>query len=163
MTMAVDFGISIGLDSAHLMKALLIVQFIGFPAAILYGKMANKWGCRIPILSCIAIYAVTVVGATQMTESWHFYLLACVIGSVQGGVQALSRSMFSRMIPPEASGEYFGLFNLVGKFASIFGPLLVGWGAYLTGDPRKGMMGLLLLFIIGGLLLFKAKEPQHSS
>jgi MFS transporter, UMF1 family len=161
MTMAVDFGISIGLNSQHLMTALLIVQFIGFPAAIVYGQLAKRWGCRIPILTCIVVYAVTVVLATRMSESWHFYLLACVIGLVQGGVQALSRSMFSRMVPPAASGEYFGIFNLVGKFASIFGPLLVGWGAYLTGDPRKGMLGLLVLFVIGGCLLFAVKEPQY--
>jgi len=160
MTMAVDFGISIGLSDQDLIPALLIVQFVGFPTAILYGQLAKKWKCRTLILSCIFVYAITVVGAAQMSTAWHFYFLACIIGVVQGGVQALSRSLYSRMIPPAASGEYFGLFNLVGKFASIFGPLLVGWGAYLTGDPRKGMMGLLILFILGGALLYRVKEPQ---
>jgi MFS transporter, UMF1 family len=160
MTMAVDFGISIGLDQNHLITALLLVQYIGFPAAIVYGQLAKRWGCRVPILTCIVAYGIAVVFATEMKESWHFFCLAAVIGLVQGGVQALSRSMFSRMIPPSASGEYFGIFNLVGKFASIFGPLMVGFGAYLTGDPRKGMLGLLVLFVIGGSLLFAVKEPQ---
>jgi len=162
MTMAVDFGISIGLSSQHLIAALLIVQFVGFPTAIIYGHLSKKWGCRIPILSCIFVYGVTVIGASLMTQSWHFYLLAVIIGCVQGGVQALSRSLYSRMIPSHASGEYFGLFNLVGKFASIFGPMLVGLGAYLTGDPRKGMFGLIILFILGGILLFMVKEPEHN-
>ncbi|GIL18452.1 MAG: MFS transporter [Oligoflexia bacterium] len=159
MTMAVDYGMSIGLKSSDLISALLIVQFIGFPFAMLFSKMASKWGCRIPILTCIALYGITVIFATKMTTGLEFYLLACVIGMIQGGVQALSRSLFSRMVPSHATGEYFGLFNLVGKFASIFGPMLVGWGAYLSGNPRQGMLGLLVLFVIGGGLLFLVKEP----
>ena len=161
MTMAVDFGISLGFKSSDLISALLIVQFIGFPFALLFSKLADRWGCRVPILICICIYAITVIGATQMQNSTHFYILAAIFGMAQGGVQALSRSMYSRMVPPQASGEYFGLFNLVGKFASIIGPSLVGWGAYLTGDARKGMLGLLILFIVGGSLLFLVKETHR--
>lgn len=159
MTMAVDFGISLGFKSSDLIAALLIVQFIGFPFALMYGKLAERFGCRIPILSCIVVYGLTVIGSTFMSQAWHFYVLACVIGMAQGGVQALSRSLYSQMIPPQASGEYFGLFNLVGKFASIFGPLLVGWGGYVMGNARYGMLGLLVLFVIGGGLLWKVKEP----
>lgn len=161
MTMAVDFGISLGFQAADLIAALLIVQFIGFPCAILFSRFAHRWGCRIPILFAIAIYAVTTVMATFMTEAWHFYLLAAVIGMVQGGVQALSRSLFSMMTPPNVSGEYFGLFNLVGKFASIIGPALIGTLAYFGGDSRKALLGLLLLFGAGALLLWQVKEPTH--
>ena len=95
-----------------------------------------------------------------MKTAIHFYALAAVIGMVQGGVQALSRSLFGHMIPQEASGEYFGLFNLIGKFASILGPLIVGVTVYVTREHRFGMLGLLLLFIIGGTLLWKVQEPK---
>ncbi|MWQ92526.1 MFS transporter, partial [Escherichia coli] len=112
MTMAVDYGISIGFESKDLIAALLITQFIGFPCAYFFGTLTKRWGAKMPILVCIVVYGVTVIAATQMKTATHFYLLATVIGLVQGGVQSLSRSMFGRMIPKEASGEYFGLFNL---------------------------------------------------
>lgn len=160
ITMAVDFGISIGFQPGDLITALLIVQFIGFPATLAYAKFAEKFGSRLPILVCLAVYSVTVILSSQMTDALHFYFLALVIGLVQGGVQALSRSLFSQMIPAHASGEYFGLYNLVGKFASIFGPLIVGFGTYLSGSHRIGMMGLLLLFVVGGTLLWRVTEPE---
>lgn len=162
ITMAVDYGIALGFKSTDLIAALLIVQYVGFPFAILFSHLAKNWGCRVPILICIGIYCVTVIGATQMTSAAHFYILACVIAMAQGGVQALSRSLYSRMIPPTASGEYFGLFNLVGKFASIFGPLLVGWSGHLMGDSRYGMLSLLVLFVIGGSFLWRVKEPAEA-
>ena len=160
MTMAVDYGASLGLEAGNLITALLITQFIGFPCAYAFGILAKRWSCRVPILVCIAVYGATVVLATMMTTAMHFYMLATVIGMVQGGVQSLSRSLFGRMIRPEESGEYFGLFNLVGRFASILGPLVVAVGVTLTGNSRYGMTGLLILFIIGGGLLFLVKEPE---
>lgn len=158
MTMAVDYGVSLGLEAQHLMAALLLTQFIGFPCAWAFGTVTARWGQRRPILLCIVVYALTVVLATRMSSAWHFYALALVIGMVQGGVQSLSRSFFARMIPQDASGEYFGLFNLVGKFASILGPLVVGWTVYFTGEHRMGMLGLLVLFALGGGLLLKVKD-----
>lgn len=160
MTMAVDYGVSLGLDSQHLMMALLITQFVGFPCAWAFGMVTPRWGLRRPILICISAYSLTVVLATQMSQDWHFYVLAIFIGMVQGGVQSLSRSFFARMIPREASGEYFGLFNLVGKFASILGPLVVGWTVYFTGQHQMGMLGLLVLFLLGGILLWKVREIE---
>jgi UMF1 family MFS transporter len=159
MTMAVDYGKSLNLDSNAMMAALLLVQFLGFPFSLLFSKFANLWGCRIPILITIFAYGLIVILASWISQSWHFFALSVVIGMVQGGVQSLSRSLFSQMIPAEKSGEYFGLFNLVGKFAAILGPLIVGLGAYLTGNPRFGMLGLLVLFVAGGGLLFLVKEP----
>jgi UMF1 family MFS transporter len=163
ITMAVDYGLSLGFKSSDLITALLIVQFVGFPFALLFSKFAGRFGSRKPILVCLGIYALTVIFAVQMENVWQFYLLALLIGMVQGGVQALSRSLFARMIPEQKSGEYFGLFNLVGKFASIFGPIVVGWGAFLSGNPRMGMLGLLVLFVLGGGLLMLVHEPQSSS
>lgn len=163
ITMAVDYGLSLGFKSSDLITALLIVQFVGFPFALLFSKFAGRFGSQKPILVCLGIYALTVIFAVQMKDVWQFYLLALIIGMVQGGVQALSRSLFARMIPEQKSGEYFGLYNLVGKFASIFGPILVGWGAFLSGNPRMGMLGLLVLFALGGGLLMLVREPQSSS
>lgn len=159
MTMAVDYGMAIGLDSSHLIAALLLVQFVGFPSTWLFGHWASRWGCRLPMLFCIAAYAIAVVAATWMSESWHFYLLAGLIGSVQGGVQALSRSLFGKMIPTDRSGEYFGFYNLIGRFAAILGPFIVAFTVLLTRESRSGMLGLLILFAVGGLLLWKVKEP----
>lgn len=160
MTMAVDYGIAIGLESNHLITALLLTQFIGFPFTLMYGLISKKFGNRIPILTCIVIYAITVVLATKMSTVSQFYALATVIGMVQGGVQALSRSLFAQMVPVKSEGEYFALFNLVGRFASILGPVVVGWGTYLTQNSRMGMMGLLILFVIGSGCLFFVKEPH---
>lgn len=162
ITMAVDFGMGIGLKSQHLISALLITQFVGFPFAWLYGLLTQRWGCRVPIISCLVVYTVTVILATQMSQEWHFYALAAVIGMVQGGVQSLSRSLFGNMIPMDKSGEYFAFFNLIGKFASILGPLIVAGTAYFTGNPRFGMVGLLVLFLSGIFLLLKVVEPKHS-
>lgn len=158
MTMAVDYGVSLGFEAKDLIAALLITQFIGFPCAYYFGILTSRWGTKKPILVCIGIYGMTVIAATFMSTAWHFYLLATVIGMVQGGVQSLSRSMFARMIRKEESGEYFGLFNLVGRFASIVGPLIVAIGVTVTGNSRMGMMGLLILFLVGGFLLTRVQE-----
>lgn len=158
MTMAVDYGVSLGLEPKDLIIALLLTQYIGFPFAYFFGTLTTRWGARKPILFCIGVYAITVILATRMESALHFYILAVVIGIVQGGVQALSRSLFGSMIPKEASGEYFGLFNLIGKFASILGPLIVAGAVFITKDHRFGMLGLLVLFMIGGGLLLKVKE-----
>ncbi len=163
MTMAVDYGISIGFESKDLIAALLITQFIGFPCAYYFGTITKRWGPKRPILVCIGVYSVTVIAATYMASAWHFYLLAMVIGMVQGGVQSLSRSMFAQMITKEASGEYFGLFNMVGRFASILGPLVVAFGVTVTGNSRMGMIGLLVLFVTGGWLLALVKAPEGHS
>lgn len=159
MTMAVDYGIALGFSSENLIAALLITQFIGFPFALLFSKLSKSFGSKSLIQFALLIYSVTVVASLQMSQVWHFYLLACMIGMVQGGVQALSRSLFARMIPASHSGELFGFFNLVGKFASILGPLIVGLGAWITGSSSLGMVGLLILFIAGAGLLAFVKEP----
>ncbi|WP_413294458.1 MFS transporter [Bdellovibrio sp. HCB185ZH] len=161
MTMAVDYGMSIGLGSKDLIAAILITQFIGFPCAYYFGTVTKRFGTKAPILLCIGIYSITVVAAMWMKEAWHFYLLAVIIGMVQGGVQSLSRSLFGKMAPKHQSGEYFGLFNLVGRFASILGPLIVAFTVTLTGNSRLGMVGLLLLFVVGGGLLSMVKEPKE--
>lgn len=163
MTMAVDFGLAIGLESSHLIAALLLVQFVGFPFTWLFGKLTGRFGCRKPILFCIFVYSVMVLLATQMSTALHFYLLATVIGAVQGGVQSLSRSLLGHMVPAHRTGEFFGFFNLIGKFASIVGPMLVAITVLATGNSRLGMVGLLILFVAGGAFLWQVREPDHAN
>ena len=163
MTMAVDFGLALGFESSDLIKALLITQFVGFPSAYFFGWLSKKINSRNLILIGLAIYSVTIVAASQMSEAWHFYLLAFVVGLSQGGVQALSRALFSHMIPTEKSGEYFGFFNMLGKFASVLGPLLVAFFARFTSDSRQTILSLLILIVVGAALLLKVRlKPEVS-
>ncbi len=161
MTMAIDYGMAIGLQSQHLIAALLITQFIGFPCTYLFGIITHRFNCRKPILVCIGIYTIGVLAATQMSTITHFYMLATMIGMVQGGVQSLSRSLFANLIPESVSGEYFGLFNLIGKFASILGPLIIALFTQITQSSSLGIGGLVILFIAGGYLLSLVKEPHE--
>lgn len=157
--MAVDYGLSLGLPSESLIIALLITQFVGFPAAIVFAKLAGRIGTRASILLGIAVYCGVTVFGYFMTTASEFYVLAIVIGLVQGGVQALSRSMYSRLIPAAEAGEFFGFYNMLGKFAAVFGPALMGYVGVLTGSPRKAILSLLVLFIAGAVLLMRVKSP----
>ncbi|MFZ3229368.1 MAG: MFS transporter [Pseudobdellovibrio sp.] len=160
MSMAVDFGMSLGFKSSDLIVALLITQFIGFPAAYLFGIAAKKWHNKNLILACLVIYGVAIIGASHMTNETHFFILAATVGLSQGGVQALSRSLFAQLSPPEKSGEYFGFFNLLGKFASVLGPALMAIFAKTTGDSRQTILSLLILICAGGFFLVKVKRPN---
>ncbi len=151
--MAVDYGLALGLDSGGLIKALLITQFVGFPAALAYGWLGERIGPRTGILVGLAAYAAVTVWAYRMETSAEFYLLAGVIGLVQGGVQALSRSLYARLIPPDRAAEYFGVYNMLGKFAAVLGPVLMGWIALATGEPRTGVFAVTGLVVAGGVVL----------
>jgi MFS transporter, UMF1 family len=155
MSMAIDFGMSLGFQSEDLIKALLITQFIGFPSALAFGYLSKKVQNKTLILFCLGIYFFTIIAASQMATAWHFYVLAGIIGLSQGAVQALSRSMYAQLIPENKAGEYFGFFNLLGKFASILGPALMAIFAGLTDEPRHTILSLLILIVVGGLILFK--------
>jgi UMF1 family MFS transporter len=157
--MAVDYGLSLGLPSQSLITALLITQFVGFPAAIVFARLAGRVGTQRSILIGIVVYiGVTVLGYFMTTVA-EFYALAIVIGLVQGGVQALSRSFYSRLIPQAEAGEFFGFYNMLGKFASVLGPLLMGIVGVLTGSSRQAILSLVVLFVLGGVLLMRVKEP----
>jgi len=151
--MAVDYGLSIGLDSNSLITALLITQFVGFPAALLFGHFGGRFGAKRGIYVGLAVYVVVVIWASRMETEAEFYALAVVIGLVQGGVQSLSRSLYARLIPPEKCAEFFGFFNMLGKFAAVIGPVLVGWTSAATGEPRLSLLVLLILFGLGAFFL----------
>lgn len=151
--MAVDYGLALGFDSRDLIAALLLVQFVGFPAALAFGVLGQRIGPKRGILVGLGVYALITVWAFRMEETWEFYGMAVAIGLVQGGVQALSRSLYARLIPKRASAEFFGFYNLLGKFAAVVGPVLVGWVAVLSGSNRASILVLLVLFAAGALLL----------
>ena len=151
--MAVDYGLSLGLEQSSLITALLLVQFVGFPAALAFGWLGSRIGARTGIFIAIAVYSGAALYAYFLDSEIEFYALALVIGLVQGGVQSLSRSLYGRLVPPGKAGEFFGFYNMVGKAAAIMGPLLTGTVALLSGDPRLAIASIVLLFIIGGIFL----------
>lgn len=153
--MAVKYGLDLGFPDSSLMVALLITQLVGFPAALAFGRLGVRWGPKPSILLAIGIYSLVVLAATQMDRVEHFYVLAVAIGLVQGGIQALSRALFASLIPAGETAELFGFYNMVGKFAAVFGPFLVGSTAALTGEPRLSLLPILLLFLLGALLLWR--------
>ena len=151
--MAVDYGKSIGFGTADLILAVLLVQFVGVPAALVAGYLGSRIGPRRAIFIGLAVYVFVSVYATFMTRPFEFYLVAGLVGLVQGGVQLLSRSYFARLVPPARAGEFFGFYNMLGEFAAIIGPLLVGTVSYLTGSPRLSILSVILLFAAGAYLL----------
>ena len=153
--MAVDYGTSLGFPASSLITALLLVQFIAFPATLGYNWFASKIGIKRAIYVSIMGYALITIFGVFMAEQWHFYILAILIACFQGGIQALSRSMYSRLIPKKKAAEFFGFYNMLGKFAAIIGPPLMGYVGLVTGNPRLGILSLIILFLSGGFFLSK--------
>ena len=160
--MSVDYGLAIGLDSNDLISALLVVQFIGFPAAILFGKLGQRIGPKKGIYIGIFVYIVATIWAYFITSGFEFFILAALIGLVIGGIQALSRSLLGQLIPHEQAGEYYGFFNLVGKSAAVIGPFLVGWSAAMFGS-RNSILSVIILFAIGAVLLKFVKTADSTN
>ena len=166
--MAVDYGISIGLESNDLIVALLITQFVGFPSAIGFGFLGNRIGARRAIFAAIAVYLFVTLWAPFMETSREFYIMAMTVGLVQGGIQALSRSFYARIIPSEKSAEYFGFYNMIGKFSTIIGPgfmggvglLIKSMGYSSNAASRISITAVSLFFVAGGILLFFVNQER---
>ena len=158
--MAVDYGMAIGFDSNNLILALLIVQFVGFPATLVFAKLAQKWDTKKAILLAIGIYLFITLWAAMMDEIHEFYILAAMIALVQGGIQALSRSYYAKMIPDEHAAEFFGFYNFLGKSAAILGPFLIGMVALITENSRVGIASVAIFFILGAILLVRVDEKK---
>jgi UMF1 family MFS transporter len=161
--MAVDYGLSLGFDQSHLIKALLLTQFVAFPAALAFGWLGRRIGARKGIFIAIAVYFGATCYAYFLEDSRDFYLLAFIVGLVQGGIQSLSRSYYGRLVPEGKSSEFFGFYNMMGKASAIFGPLLVGVVAGITGDTRLSILSILLLFVGGAALLVIAARAERRS
>ncbi len=158
--MAVDYGMTLGFPSSALITALLMVQFIAFPSALLYNYFATKIGLKPAILVGIAGYGVITFLGYFMAEEWHFYTLAAMIGLFQGGIQALSRSMYTRLIPAEKAAEFFGFYNMLGKFAAVIGPMMMGTITLITGNIRYGILSILILFVLGAYFFMKVNIEE---
>jgi UMF1 family MFS transporter len=173
--MAIDYGLSIGFHSQDLILALLITQFVGFPSAIAFGHIAGRIGTKNAIYVTIAVYLFVTIWGAFMHDKRDFYVLAVIVGLVQGGIQALSRSFYARIIPHDKSAEYFGFFNMVGKLSIVLGPLLIGavalavraLGFASETASRISITSVSILFIAGGILFYLVDEdgarthPDH--
>ena len=166
--MAADFGITLGFDSTTIMGALVLVQFIAFFATLFYVKFAEKIGIKNAIYFAIAAYMVIILSGYFVTEAWHFYVIAGMIGCFQGGIQTLSRSLYARIIPENKSAQFFGFFNMWGKFAAVIGPLLMGSVTLILSNiiddhvlsARIGLQSIMILFILGALVLSKVNISE---
>lgn len=161
--MATDFGSKLGFSTGALIQALLLVQVIGVPFALLFGRLGDRIGTRPAIYLGLAVFTGVTVFAYFMRSEWQFYVLAAIFGTVQGGVQALSRSFFTRLIPPGRAGEYFGFYNMLAKFAAVLGPLVMGLVALLTGNQRLSIVVLALFFIVGAWLLSRVRLADQDA
>lgn len=150
--MATAYGTALGLDTTGLLLALLVTQIVAFPSALIFGRLSVKYPSSKLIPVCIAAYTGIAIFAFFLQQQWQFWVLAVVVGMFQGGVQALSRSHFAKIIPAEKSGEYFGLFDICGKGASFLGTMLVSVGSQLTGNVNVGVGSIAVLFVIGFVL-----------
>ena len=158
--MAVAYGSDIGLDASSMITALLLTQFVGFPATLVFGIYADKIGFKKILTIGISIYILVTFYAYYMSTALEFYILAGTVGLVQGGVQAISRSFFSTIIPMNKEAQFFGFYNLVGKSAVFLGPVLVSWVALIFGNPRFGILSLLFLLVPGLILLWMVPDKE---
>ncbi|EQD51075.1 major facilitator superfamily MFS_1 [mine drainage metagenome] len=153
--MAVSYGLTLGFPSSSLIVAILLTQAVAFPAALVYAHLGVRWGVVRALYLGIGIYMVATVAAAFMTNVAEFYALAAVVGLVQGGTQALSRSLYARLIPKEKSAEFFGFYGMIGKFSAIVGPFLVALTESWTGNVRIAIGSIIVLFALGTVLLHR--------
>lgn len=158
ISMATAYGGEVGISETSMVLALLLTQFVAFPFAILSGYLAERVGSLKLIKLFILIYAGVCVFGYQLDQAWEFWAMAVVVGMAQGGIQSLSRAYFGKLVPKEESNEYFGFFDIFGKFADFFGPLILSFCAFAFGSSTYGILALLILFVIGYVLLSKIPE-----
>lgn len=157
--MATAYGTALGFDSTGLLLALLVTQIVAFPFAILFGRLSNEYKTEKLITICIAAYLGIAVFAMFLKEQWQFWILAILVGMFQGGIQALSRSYFTKIIPPEKSGEYFGLMDICGKGASFLGTTVISLVSQVTGNMNMGV-GAISLFFVLGMIIFRMATAE---
>lgn len=153
--MATAYGDEIGIGLTDMITALIVTQAVGIPFTLMFGAAARRIGVKRAILATLAVYAVVSASACFMRTALHFYALAFSVATVQGGCQALSRSLFARMVPEDKTAEFFGFYSTSSKFAGVFGPLVFGLLGQITGNSRLGIASVLAFFIVGGALLMR--------
>ena len=164
ISMATSYGAALGIDSTQLVLALLVTQFVAFPSAIIYGRLSSKYGTRRMLLIAIAAYfGITLFAALFLRTATEFWILAILVGMFQGGIQALSRSEFGKLCPKKRANEYFGFFDIFGKYAAILGTFLVGTFTALTGNSSLGVMSIAVLFVIGFVMMLKVPAREEAA
>lgn len=158
--MAVNYGQRLGFEDSDLVLALLIANFVGFPATLVYGFLAHRFGAKKGIYVALFAYVGACVWGIQMTEVSEFYIMSIIIGSVQGGVQGLSRSVYATLIPADQPGEFFGFYSMTTKFAHVLGPALVAIAAILSDDSKWVLLALMPMFLAGAFLLALVRMPS---
>ena len=158
--MASIYGTQVGIPSAHLIFALLLVQFVGIPFAFAFGALADRIGAKVSVFLALAVYVLISILGYYMTTSLHFFVLSFLVGMVQGGSQALSRSLFASMIPKQKSSEFFAFFAVFEKFAGIIGPAIFAYTIGTTGSSRNAILSVIVFFVIGALLLARVNVPE---
>ena len=154
MKMSVDYGLALKFKADTLLLSILLIQFIGFPATLLFGWLGDRISALLGIFVGIGVYSLVTLYAARMTNETEFFVMGAAIGCVQGAIQALSRSYYGELIPAERSGEFYGFYNMMGKFAAVLGPLLMGITARVTGDSRTSIVSLVVLFAGGAAMLW---------
>ncbi|MEG2850753.1 MAG: MFS transporter, partial [Raoultibacter sp.] len=161
--MATSYGADLGIDSTQLVLALLVTQFVAFPSAIIYGRLSGRVGTKKMLLISVFAYGcITLFAAFLLKTAVEFWILAICVGLFQGGIQALSRSEFGKLIPKQRANEYFGFFDIFGKYAAVMGTALVSIVTQATGNPSIGVLSVGVLFVIGFVLLWKMPEGKSS-
>jgi len=160
MKMAVDYGLALGFPADSLIAGILVIQFVGFPATWLFGWLGDRISPLLGIFIAIGVYCAVTFYAVFMKDISEFYVMAVAIGCVQGAIQSMSRSYYGRLIPADRAGEFYGFYNMMGKFAAVLGPLLMGTTALLTGNSRTAIVSLVILFIGGAALLTVSARRQ---
>lgn len=163
ITMATSFGADVGIDSSSMLIVLLLTMVVAFPCTIMYGKLAKKFGAKAALYGGIIIYSAICIYSNFVRDIVGFWILAMLVGTSQGGIQAISRSYFGKLVPKERNNEFFGFFNIFGRFAAIMGPLLVGIVTQITGKSANGLFSILILFLLGGIILIKVKDTEKNT
>ena len=160
--MAVNFGQRLGFEDKDLVTALMITNYVGFPATLAFGFMAHRFGTKRSIYVGLAVYIVVVCWAVFLKDVRQFYAMSIAIGLVQGGVQSISRSLYAALIPKGMSGEFFGFYNMLTKFAHVLGPVLIGIVVAFTDEPKYILVAVLPMFLLGAILLARVEAPTDA-
>lgn len=163
ITMSTAYGTDLGITATNLLIILFITQLVAAPFAILYGRLAKRFTGKVMLYVAIIVYTIVCIYAYFLDSTLDFWILALLVGSAQGGIQALSRSYFAKLVPKEKSNEFFGFYNIFGKFAAIMGPMLLGITAQITGSTSNGVFSLIILFAIGFIILIFVPNPEKQN
>jgi UMF1 family MFS transporter len=158
--MAAVYGTEVGIPGKHMILAILMIQFVGVPFAFLFGRLAGRIGAKRAVFLALAVYTGISILGYSLKTTWQFYLLGFLVGAVQGGSQALSRSLFASMIPRQKSSEFFGFWGVFEKFSGIIGPATFAWAISATGSSRMAVLSVIVFFVVGAVLLMFVDVEQ---